>query len=83
MAENYSQLEVANSEHVHSSPEVVNHYTFAPELASTLYDAPEAVKSGTHMPQRAAFHESPELDMMKRRPDVGDNAAIRCVQTDH
>jgi len=82
MAENYSQLEVANSEHVHSSPEVVNHYTFAPELASTLYDAPEAVENGTHMPQRAAFHESPELDRKKWRPDVGDNAPIRCVQTD-
>lgn len=75
MAESYSQLEVANSEHVHSSPEVVN-YDSAPELASPLHDAPEAVEDGSHMPQRAGFHESPELDTKKWRPEVGDNVPI-------
>lgn len=62
MAESYSQLEVANSEHVHSSPEVVNYYTNAPELASPFYDAPESLENGIHVQQRASSHESPELD---------------------
>lgn len=61
---------------------MVNHYTFAPELASPLYDAPEAVENGTHVPQRASSHESPELDRKGWRLEVGYNALVLCALTD-
>ena len=46
MAEHYSGLEVAHTEHVQSSPEVVNHSSFA-QRASLSHDSPEVVSQPT------------------------------------
>lgn len=82
MAESYSQLEVANSEHVQPFPEVVRYSTLAPELSSPSYEAPEAVQKEPYLPPHALSHESPELAVKQWRPEVGVNFPVLRVQTD-
>ena len=47
MAEHYSELEVAHTERVQSSPEVVNYSSFAPQRVSLSNDSPEVVSQPT------------------------------------
>lgn len=47
MAEHYSGLEVAHTERVQSSPEVVNYSSFAPQRTSFSHDSPEVVSQPT------------------------------------
>ncbi|KAL8792899.1 MAG: hypothetical protein Q9195_004476 [Heterodermia aff. obscurata] len=47
MAEHYSGLEVAHTERVQSSPEVVDYSSFAPQRASLSHDSPEVVSQPT------------------------------------
>ena len=47
MAEHYSELEVAHTERVQSSPEAVDYSTFAPQRVSLSNDSPEVVSQPT------------------------------------
>lgn len=78
MAEGYSQLEVASSEHTHSSPEVVSHSTFAPEVVSPRHGALKLAYDHKSS-QRSLSHQSPELDPKKWRPEVCDTSSLRYV----
>ena len=47
MAEDYSGLEVAHTERVHSSPEVIDYSSFAPQRNSLSHESPEVVSQPT------------------------------------
>ena len=47
MAEHYPGLEVAHTEHVQSSPEVLDYSTFAPQRTSLSHNSPEVVSEPT------------------------------------
>ena len=77
--QDYSQLEVASSEHVHQSPELVNYSTFGPEATSIPQDAAHSSYAG---PQRSSSHVSPELVQEKWRPQASDNVPTMPLYTD-
>ena len=73
MAEPYSGLEVAYSEHANQSPEVINHSTFAPQRASLSHDSPEVVSEPTFaadVKNSSPSDDKPEIDREQWAPQV-------------
>ena len=73
MADYYPGLEVAHTERVQSSPEVVDYSSFAPQRASLSHDSPEVVSQPTFT--SGAAHDSlptdgDETDTKKWDPQV-------------
>ena len=73
MAEHYSELEVAHTERVQSSPEVVDYSSFAPQRASLSHDSPEVVSQPTFTSNAAhnsLLSDGDETDAKKWHPPV-------------
>ena len=72
MAEDYSRLEVAQTERVQSSPEVIDYSSFAPQRASLSHDSPEVVSQPftSHVAHNSLLSDGDETDTKKWHPQV-------------
>lgn len=86
MAEYYSGLEVAHTERVQSSPEVVDYSSFAPQRASLSHDSPEVVSQPTFTSNAAhnsLLSDGDGTDSKKWHPQVRLPAQTIATVTDN